>query len=313
VCADAATEAALSLACQVARSDLPVLVTGPNGAGKEKIAEIVHANSAVKHGPFVALNCGALPGELIEAELFGSEAGAYTGAQRAREGEFEAADGGTLFLDEIGTLPPAGQVKLLRVLETGAFQRLGGNRARQVKVRIVSATNADLRALIASGQFREDLFYRLNAIEVALPPLAERADDILPLARHFLPPGKTLGDDAMRALLAHRWPGNVRELRNTLESMMVLADGETMSERDLPESIAEGSQAAATPKEIPTGLTMEELERLAITKALDQFGGNRTHAANRLGISVRTLQRKLRQYELERRVKPFPNDILTEA
>ena len=170
--ADAASGELLALACQVARSELPVLVTGPNGAGKEKIAEIVHANSAVRDGPFVALNCGALPGELIEAELFGADAGAYTGANKAREGKFEAADGGTLFLDEIGTLPLSGQVKLLRVLESGRFQRLGSNRERTVKVRIVSATNANLSALMAAGHFREDLYYRLNAIELKLPPLA---------------------------------------------------------------------------------------------------------------------------------------------
>ncbi|HZX80949.1 MAG TPA: sigma-54 dependent transcriptional regulator, partial [Lysobacter sp.] len=233
VFADAATEAALSLACQVARSDLPVLITGPNGAGKEKFAEIVHANSATKAGPFVALNCGALPGELIEAELFGAEAGAYTGANRAREGKFEAADGGTLFLDEIGTLSPAGQVKLLRVLETGRFERLGGNRERTVKVRVVSATNADLPSMIAAGQFRQDLFYRLNAVEVRVPALAERPDDILPLARHFLPRGRRFSGDAERALLAHAWPGNVRELRNVVQRAALLSRGDAIEAGDL--------------------------------------------------------------------------------
>ncbi|HEY4560542.1 MAG TPA: sigma-54 dependent transcriptional regulator, partial [Lysobacter sp.] len=233
VFADATTEAALSLACQVARSDLPVLITGPNGAGKEKFAEIVHANSAAKAGPFVALNCGALPGELIEAELFGAEAGAYTGANRAREGKFEAADGGTLFLDEIGTLSPAGQVKLLRVLETGRFERLGGNRERTVKVRVVSATNADLPAMITAGQFRQDLFYRLNAVEVRVPALAERPDDILPLARHFLPRGRRFSGDAERALLAHAWPGNVRELRNVVQRAALLSRGDAIDAADL--------------------------------------------------------------------------------
>ncbi|WP_166211659.1 sigma-54-dependent transcriptional regulator [Cognatiluteimonas telluris] len=291
VFADAASERVLALACQVARSDLPVLVTGPNGAGKEKIAEIVHANSAVKSGPFVALNCGALPGELIEAELFGSEAGAYTGAQRAREGKFEAADGGTLFLDEIGTLPPAGQVKLLRVLETGAFQRLGGNRERQVKVRIVSATNADLRALIASGQFREDLFYRLNAIELALPPLAERADDILPLARHFLPPGKQFGDDAMRALLAYRWPGNVRELRNTIQRASLLARSAMLGAADL--GLPAGAEHAAS-------ATGEEPNRAAIEAALQRSGGVVSQAAADLGLSRQALYRRLERFGMER-------------
>ncbi len=290
VFADAASERVLALACQVARSDLPVLVSGPNGAGKEKIAEIVHANSAVKDGPFVALNCGALPSELIEAELFGSEAGAYTGA-RAREGKFEAADGGTLFLDEIGTLPPAGQVKLLRVLETGGFQRLGGNRERRVKVRIVSATNADLRALIGSGQFREDLFYRLNAIELALPPLAERPDDILPLARHFLPPGKQLGDDAVRALLAQRWRGNVRELRNTIQRAALLGRGAVIRAADL------GLAASGEP--VSTGAT-EEPDRGAIEAALQRSGGVVSQAAAELGLSRQALYRRMDRFGMER-------------
>ena len=291
VFADAASERVLALACQVARSELPVLVTGPNGAGKEKIAEIVHANSAVRSGPFVALNCGALPGELIEAELFGSEAGAYTGAQRAREGKFEAADGGTLFLDEIGTLPPAGQVKLLRVLETGAFQRLGGNRERQVKVRIVSATNADLRALIRSGQFREDLFYRLNAIELVLPPLAERPDDILPLARNFLPPGKQLDDGAARALTAYRWPGNVRELRNTIQRASLLARMSVLSAADL--GLPAGVEHIAVH-------TAEEPDRATLEAALQRHGGVIAQAAAELGLSRQALYRRLERLGVDR-------------
>ena len=199
VFADPASERVVALACQVARSDLPVLVTGPNGSGKEKIAEIIQANSIHRDGPFVTVNCGALPAELIEAELFGAEAGAYTGANKAREGKFEAADGGTLFLDEIGNLPPAGQMKLLRVLETGRFARLGSNRERQVKVRVVSATNAELPAMIRDGSFREDLYYRLNTIELAMPPLAERPGDILPLAEHFGQEGKRLSAAAASA------------------------------------------------------------------------------------------------------------------
>src|SRR5690606_18269387 len=221
---DVASETVLALAIQVARSELPVLVTGPNGAGKEQYAEIIHSNSAVKSGPFVAVNCGALPSELIEAELFGAEPGAYTGAgTKARVGRFEAADGGTLFLDEIGTLPPAGQVKLLRVLETGRFQRLGGTQERSVRVRVVSATNADLAAMIADGGFREDLYYRLNGIELRLPPLSRRRRYILPLPRHFLPAGKQFGDDAERALVQHAWPGNVRELRPAVQRAALLS------------------------------------------------------------------------------------------
>src|SRR5687767_5373616 len=216
VWADPATERVLALAGQVARAEVPVLITGPNGSGKEKIAEILQANSAVRGGPFVTLNCGALPSELVEAELFGADAGAYTGASKAREGKFEAADGGTLFLDEIGNLPLAGQVKLLRVLETGRFERLGSNKERQVKVRVISATNADIAAMIRAGSFREDLYYRLNLIELRLPPLAERPGDILPLAEHFLGGDKQLGEPARMALQRHAWPGNVRELKNTI-------------------------------------------------------------------------------------------------
>ncbi|MCI4568380.1 sigma-54 dependent transcriptional regulator [Lysobacter sp. CFH 32150] len=292
VFADAASERVLSLACRVARSELPVLITGPNGAGKEKIAEIVHANSTVKDGPFVALNCGALPGELIEAELFGSEAGAYTGAQRAREGKFEAADGGTLFLDEIGTLPLAGQVKLLRVLETGRFQRLGSNKERQVSVRVLSATNADLPALIRAGHFREDLFYRLNAIELQLPPLAERRDDILPLARHFLPTGKRLTEDAERALLAHRWSGNVRELRNVVQRAALLARDATIT-----------AEALGLPTSTPTNgnhVVFDEPDRVAIEAALQRNGGVLAQAASDLGLSRQALYRRLERLGIKR-------------
>lgn len=286
--ADPMTAAALTLACQVARSDLPVLITGPNGAGKERMAEIVHANSPVADGPFIALNCGALPADLIEAELFGAEQGAYTGANRAREGKFEAADGGTLFLDEIGTLPLAGQIKLLRVLETGRFQRLGGNREREVKVRVVSATNADLPAMIAAGQFREDLYYRLNAIEVRLPALAERPDDILPLARHFLPADKSLDTSAERALLAHRWPGNVRELRNTLQRAALLARGPRIAASDL----GLPAPASVTPAAAGNG-DAQEPDRATIEAAIARAGGVLAQAANELGMSRQALYRRI--------------------
>ena len=283
VYADPASENALALACQVARSDIPMLVTGPNGAGKERYAEIIHANSLVRNGPFVALNCGALPSELIEAELFGAEAGAYTGANKPREGKFEAADGGTLFLDEIGTLPLAGQVKLLRVLETGRFQRLGSNRERSVKVRIVSATNANLQAFIADGRFREDLFYRLNGIELRLPPLAQRPRDILPLARHFLPAGKRLGDDAERALQRHAWPGNVRELRNAVQRAALLARGEIIAAADL----------ALPPGQDTTHANGDEPDRATIEAALERNGGVLAQAAADLGLSRQALYRRL--------------------
>src|SRR5690349_20987256 len=211
-----------SMAAQVAHADVPVLITGPNGAGKEVLAEIVHTNSARKNQPYVKVNAGALPEQLIEAELFGTETGAFTGA-KARAGRFEAADGGTLFLDEIGNLPLAGQAKLLRVLQTGQFERLGSSRTRRVKVRVVSATNADIAAMIREGRFREDLYYRLNVIELRLPPLAERREDILPLAEHFLAGAAVFDDSARGALVAHAWPGNVRELRNVLQRAALLA------------------------------------------------------------------------------------------
>jgi DNA-binding NtrC family response regulator len=284
VYADPASESALALACQVARSELPVLITGPNGAGKERYAEIVHANSLVRNGPFVALNCGALPADLIEAELFGADAGAYTGANKPREGKFEAADGGTLFLDEIGTLPLAGQVKLLRVLETGRFQRLGSNRERSVKVRIVSATNANLQALIADGRFREDLYYRLNGIQLRLPPLAQRPRDILPLARHFLPAGKRLGEDAERALQRHAWPGNVRELRNAVQRAALLARGDVLSAADLDLQPAPGA---------PVPATADEPDRAAIEAALERNDGVLAQAAADLGLSRQALYRRL--------------------
>lgn len=278
----------LELACQVARSDVPVLVTGPNGAGKERIAAIVHANSAVKKGPFVAVNCGALPGELIEAELFGAEAGAYTGANKAREGRFELADGGTLFLDEIGNLPLPGQMKLLRVLETGQFERLGSGRTRQAKVRVLSATNADLKAMIRAGSFREDLYYRLNVIEVNLPSLADRTDDILPLAEHFLDGRGELGDAAREALLNYPWPGNVRELKNAIERAALLAgDGLITPELlNLPQHATVGTR------------NLDEPSREAVETALGKAGGVVSRAAQSLGLSRQALYRRMERYGL---------------
>ena len=286
---DPASERVIALACQVARSELPVLITGPNGSGKEKIAEIVQANSSVRNGPFVTLNCGALPSELIEAELFGADAGAYTGANKAREGKFEAADGGTLFLDEIGNLPLAGQMKLLRVLETGRFERLGSNRERQVSVRVISATNADLPALIREGNFREDLFYRLNAIELSLPPLAERPGDILPLAESFRPRDKPIGESARSALLRHAWPGNVRELRNVIQRAGLLATGDRIEAADLNLPKASVSKPAAT----------QEPDRATIESALARAGGVIAQAAAELGLSRQALYRRMDRFGIK--------------
>jgi DNA-binding NtrC family response regulator len=288
VWADPATERILNLACQVARADVPVLISGPNGTGKERIADIIQANSAVRDGPFVVLNCGALPAELIEAELFGADAGAYTGASKAREGKFEAADGGTLFLDEIGNLPLAGQMKLLRVLETGRFERLGSNRERQVKVRVISATNADLGAMIRAGTFREDLFYRLNLIELRLAPLAARPADILPLATSFLAPGKTLNGCAQAALLAHTWPGNVRELKNVMARASLLAAGDLIKAADL------GLPTSHLPS------TEAEPDRDAITQALARAHGVVAQAAADLGLSRQALYRRMERLGIAR-------------
>jgi len=278
----------LELACRVARSDVPILITGPNGAGKERIAAIVHANSAVRRGPFVAVNCGALPGELIEAELFGADAGAYTGANKAREGRFELADGGTLFLDEIGNLPLSGQVKLLRVLETGQYERLGSGRTRQAKVRVLSATNADLKAMIRAGTFREDLYYRLNVIEVNLPPLTERSDDILPLAEHFLDGRAELGDAARQLLLGYPWPGNVRELKNAIERAALLAGGAPVTPEllNLPQHVASVSR------------NLDEPSREAVESALQKADGVVSRAAQQLGLSRQALYRRMERYGL---------------
>ncbi|MBN8735340.1 MAG: sigma-54-dependent Fis family transcriptional regulator [Xanthomonadales bacterium] len=277
----------LELACQVARAEVPVVITGPNGAGKERVAEIVHANSAIRDKPLVTVNCGALPSELIEAELFGAEAGAFTGATRAREGRFEAADGGTLFLDEIGNLPAAGQMKLLRVLESGEFERLGSTRTRKVKVRVISATNADLPRMIHDGKFREDLFYRLNTIEIALPPLSDRPDDILPLAERFLDDDAVLSDEARDALLDYPWPGNVRELKNTIDRAKLLCGRDEITSKHLGLSATAISAAARS---------LDDPPRDVIEEALRKAGGVISRAARSLGLSRQALYRRMQRF-----------------
>jgi DNA-binding NtrC family response regulator len=295
VFASDAMERAVELACRVARAEVPVLITGPNGAGKERIAQIVHANSTAHDGPFVAVNCGAIPAELIEAELFGAEAGAFTGALRARVGRFELANGGTLFLDEIGNLPLAGQVKLLRVLETGQFETLGSSRTRSSKVRILSATNSDLPALIRAGTFREDLYYRLNVIEIALPPLTERRADILPLARHFLGDALVLSEDAAAALLAHDWHGNVRELRNSIERAKLMARAGVVVAADLNLPVA-GPRPVA---ESESGRNSESpITRESIEASLREAGGNVSRAAQNLGLSRQALYRRMERFSM---------------
>lgn len=279
----------VSLATRVARADVPVLITGPNGAGKEKIAEIIQANSPLSEGPFIRVNVGALPAELMSAELFGAEPGAYTGASnKAREGRFEAADGGTLFLDELGTLSLEGQVKLLRVLQTGQFERLGSTKTRQVRVRVISATNADLRAAIRAGTFREDLYYRLNVIELNVPPLASRRDDVLPTARAFLDAAHSFSPEAERALMTHHWSGNVRELQNSVRRACLLAAGAAIQPADL------GLQRGAALPEAAAN----EPDRDSIQRALDGAQGVIAIAARELGLSRQALYRRMEKFGL---------------
>jgi DNA-binding NtrC family response regulator len=272
----------IAMATQVAHADVPVLITGPNGAGKEVLADIIHANSSVRSGAYLKVNLGALPQELIEAELFGTEAGAFTGA-RARVGRFEAANGGTLFLDELGNLAPAGQAKLLRVLQTGELERLGSNVTRRTQVRMIAATNTDLRAAIREGRFREDLYYRLNVIELELPPLSRRREDILPLARHFLAPGRELSAEAERALARHSWPGNVRELQNVIRRACLLANTPTIGAEALGLPAPEHADLAAEPA----------VDRGAIEQALERAGRVVAHAARDLGLSRQALYRRM--------------------
>jgi DNA-binding NtrC family response regulator len=275
----------VAMATQVAHADVPVLITGPNGAGKEVLADIVQANSQVRQKPYLKVNLGALPNELIEAELFGTEAGAFTGA-RARTGRFEAADGGTLFLDELGNLSGSGQAKLLRVLQTGEFERLGSNTTRRTRVRVIAATNANLRQSIREGRFREDLFYRLNVIELEVPPLGERRQDVLALARHFLQPGFELTGDAERALTRYPWPGNVRELQNTIRRACLLT-----SQRAI------GAAALNLPAMAP-GSAEPELDRPSIEHALARAQGVVAHAARDLGLSRQALYRRMEKLGL---------------
>jgi DNA-binding NtrC family response regulator len=292
--------------------DSTVLVLGETGTGKELVAQALHYNSPRKKGPFVAVNAAAVPATLVESELFGHVRGAFTGATDRRMGRFEQADGGTLFIDEIGDFEIGLQAKLLRVLETLTVTPVGGHEDRKVDVRVLAATRQDIRKMVEAGTFREDLYYRLNVVTINLPPLRQRPDDIPILVEHFLKQmnakypssPRRVAPDVMRKLMGYRWPGNVRELSHALERMMVLADSDMLVETDLPDEIRESVTGTAPARDLPTGLTMDELEKLAITKALDACGGNRTHAAQRLNISVRTLQRKLQQYELEKVPQP---------
>jgi len=293
----------LKMVGQVAASRATVLVRGETGTGKELIAAAIHQNSKQKGGPFVTLNCAALAESLLESELFGHERGSFTGAVGKREGRFEAADGGTLFLDEVSEIPLPLQVKLLRFLQERQFERVGGNETLRVDVRVVAASNRDLKELIEDGRFREDLYYRLNVIQLDVPPLRGRKSDVPLLAAHFLRRFAIENEreidgftpTAMRALLAYPWPGNVRELENAIERAVVLCAEREISESLLPDARTAERAGDALELMIP-GLTMSELERLAIHKTLEAVDGSTAKAADILGISRRKIQYRLREW-----------------
>ncbi len=298
---------------QIADTRTTVLLTGESGTGKEVFARAIHQLSSRAKKPFIALHCAALNENLLESELFGHEKGAFTGASERTIGRFEHADGGTLFLDEIGEITPSTQVKLLRVLDTHTFERVGGAATIKVDVRLLAATNRDLKAMVAEGTFREDLYYRLNVVNLVLPPLRERQGDIPPLLNHFLK--RTTAEnskrvdgitpDAVKVLVAHAWPGNVRELRNCVERMVVFARGATLTLNDVPANIRQAvseqfhkpaREAAEQLATAENNLDIKANERALILQALAECKGNRSQAAQKLNISRRTLHRKLHDF-----------------
>ncbi len=287
----------------VADTKSTVLITGESGTGKELVARALHHNSGRRNKPFVPVNVAAIPETLIESELFGHEKGAFTGATERRTGLFQAAQGGTLFIDEIGEMKPGLQSKLLRAIETRRVMPVGSTKEVEVDARVVAATNRNLHEDVKQGRFREDLYYRLKVVEIHLPPLRERPEDIPLLTRFFLDeiarenrrPVRDIAPGALDLLLAYNWPGNVRELRNTLEGIVVVSTRERIEVSDLPEQLRQGATAQAV---IRRGMTMADIEKEAIRRALEQTGGRRTEAAKILDLSVRTLQRKIKEYDL---------------
>ena len=294
----------LHLVNQVAPMKSTVLLSGESGVGKELVAEAIHFQSPRRPNPLVKLNCGALPEGLIESELFGHEKGSFTGATQQRKGRFELADSGTIFLDEISEMPPATQVKVLRVLQEGEFERVGGTQTLKVDVRVIAATNVDLEAAVADGRFRKDLFYRLNVIHIPIPPLRERQEDISLLALHFLDkfclennrPAMGFSQEAMAALKNYAWPGNVRELQNVVERAVALCEGNMVQLADLPDEIRRHS-----PEDdkivIPVGSSLEAIEHLAIIQTLKKTRGDKELTARLLGIGLATLYRRLKEMD----------------
>ena len=302
---------ALHIVERVAKHDSSVLLTGASGTGKEVVARVLHRESARATAPFIPVNCGGVPEQLLESEFFGFEKGAFTGADRDKEGLFEAADGGTLFLDEVGELPGALQVKLLRALQDGEVRRLGSTKTQRVDVRVISATNMDLEAAVQDGRFRKDLYYRLAVVPIHLPPLRNRREEIPELVKFLLArQSKRLGvevegvePDVMAVLLRHAWPGNIRELENVLERALVLTEGPSISLEDLPDGVRrpapEGLSISLDSDDLSVKRHGTRLEKHLIQLALDRTGGNKTHAAGLLELSPRALRYKIQEYGIE--------------
>ncbi len=304
-----AMRAVLETIGRIAGSDANVLLEGESGTGKGLAAQAIHQQSARAAGPFLTINCGGFQEPLLESELFGHEKGAFTGATSTKPGLFEVAERGTLFLDEVGEMSPAMQAKLLQVLDTREIRRVGGTRVHRVDVRVVAATNKDLAAEVKAGRFREDLFYRLNVVNLVLPPLRERREDIPLLVAHFARQltsggreGKAISPEATECLRAYRWPGNVRELANTVERLFILAPGKIIRPEDLPPSIRSAPPAASLPAHGP--LSLAEMERLHVRRVLEHTRGKKMQAARLLGIDLKTLNKKIKDYGIILGAKP---------
>lgn len=286
-----------------------VLIQGESGTGKELVARHIHFSGPRKGKPFIVVNCAAIPDTLVESELFGHERGAFTGAEKSREGKFETAHGGTIFLDEIGDMELASQAKLLRVLQDGVVERVGGGKPRPVDVRVIAATNRDLKIAVEDGTFRQDLFYRLDVLNVKLPPLRERIEDLPALVRHFREKiAKRIGKaapeisaDVLERMRRYRWPGNVRELENTLEQLFILTDAPVIKLEHLPEKLRDAPPEPAQFGLPPGGVVLEDLEQELIRQALLRSGGRIKEAAELLGLTYKTLQYRLKKHEIDRR------------